>query len=125
MLAIAYGNSSDSEEDDQSDSDIAVDGDDLNTINHPLESKSQESPCLPSQFQGCQAAIPPVPVEIPTIVPTLAYGSRQLINIFKTSFVDGLPAGSVIGTASLRRKSQIPSHGQRRLKINAPFKSLQ
>ncbi|KAI5381846.1 hypothetical protein KIW84_UN0386 [Lathyrus oleraceus] len=66
LLAIAYGNSSDSEEDDQSDSDIAVDGDDLNTINHPLESKSQESPCLPSQFQGCQAAIPPVPVEVCT-----------------------------------------------------------
>ncbi|KAI5445958.1 hypothetical protein KIW84_013977 [Lathyrus oleraceus] len=66
LLAIAYGNLSGSEEDDQSDSDIAVDGDDLNTINHPLESKSQESPCLPSQFQGCRAAIPPVPVEVRT-----------------------------------------------------------
>lgn len=56
LLAIAYGNSSDSEEDDQSDSDIAVDGDDLNTMNHPLERKSQESPCLPSQFQDCHAS---------------------------------------------------------------------
>ncbi|KAI5424350.1 hypothetical protein KIW84_030511 [Lathyrus oleraceus] len=66
LLAIAYGNPSGSEEDDQSDSDIAIDGDDLNTINHPLESKSQESPCLPSQFQRCRAAIPPVPVEVRT-----------------------------------------------------------
>ncbi|CAK8562929.1 unnamed protein product [Lathyrus sativus] len=56
LLAIAYGNSSDSEEDDQSDSDIAADGDDLNTMNHPLESKTQERPCLPSQFQDCHAS---------------------------------------------------------------------
>ncbi|XP_058763337.1 lysine-specific demethylase REF6 [Vicia villosa] len=56
LLAIAYGNLSDSEEEDQSDSDIAVDGDDLNTTNPPLRSKSQERPCLPSQFQDCHAS---------------------------------------------------------------------
>ncbi|KAJ1391929.1 Zinc finger C2H2-type [Sesbania bispinosa] len=50
LLASAYGNSSDSEED-QGDSDIAADGDELNVMKHPSASRSQEIPCLPSQFQ--------------------------------------------------------------------------
>ncbi|KAJ1413253.1 Zinc finger C2H2-type [Sesbania bispinosa] len=50
LLASAYGNSSDSEED-QGDSDIAADGGELNVMKHPSASRSQEIPCLPSHFQ--------------------------------------------------------------------------
>ncbi|KAK7330582.1 hypothetical protein VNO77_24778 [Canavalia gladiata] len=55
LLASAYGNSSDSEED-QGDSDIAVDGDELNVINHPSASRSQEMSSLPSHFQESHAS---------------------------------------------------------------------
>lgn len=47
LLATAYGSSSDSE-DDQGNSDNAVDGDDLNIVKHPPASKSREMSCLAS-----------------------------------------------------------------------------
>ncbi|CAJ1943713.1 unnamed protein product [Sphenostylis stenocarpa] len=50
LLASAYGNSSDSEEG-QGGLDIALDGDELNVINHPATNGSQEMSSLPSQFQ--------------------------------------------------------------------------
>ena len=54
-MASAYGNSSDSEED-QGNSDIAVDGDELNVTNRPSASISQEMSCSPSHFQDCHAS---------------------------------------------------------------------
>lgn len=57
LLASAYGNSSDSEEE-QVDPDIAVDNHESNVTNHPSGSMSQkEISCLPSDdFQDCNAS---------------------------------------------------------------------
>ncbi|XP_014508868.1 lysine-specific demethylase REF6-like [Vigna radiata var. radiata] len=50
LLASAYGNSSDSEED-QGGLDIALDGDELNAVNHSASNGSQEMSSMPSHFQ--------------------------------------------------------------------------
>ncbi|XP_019463749.1 PREDICTED: lysine-specific demethylase REF6 isoform X1 [Lupinus angustifolius] len=55
LLASAYGDSSDSEED-KGESDIAVEGDELNMINHPSAIRSKEISCLPSHTQDCHAS---------------------------------------------------------------------
>nr|XP_007155510.1 hypothetical protein PHAVU_003G207700g [Phaseolus vulgaris]ESW27504.1 hypothetical protein PHAVU_003G207700g [Phaseolus vulgaris] len=55
LLASAYGNSSDSEED-QGRLDIALDGDELNVINHPSTNGSQEMSSMPSHFKDPHAS---------------------------------------------------------------------
>ncbi|XP_054805289.1 lysine-specific demethylase REF6 [Prosopis cineraria] len=55
LLASAYGNSSDSEED-HVDSDIAVHHNESNIMNCPSGSVSQNMSCLPSHFEDCKAS---------------------------------------------------------------------
>ncbi|XP_061366546.1 lysine-specific demethylase JMJ705-like [Gastrolobium bilobum] len=74
LLASAYGNSSDSEED-QGDSDIAVDG-----VNHPPASRSQEISFLPSHFQDCHAS-PIVRLDTGNAIPYEYYMHKRVERI--------------------------------------------
>ncbi|OIW18301.1 hypothetical protein TanjilG_31441 [Lupinus angustifolius] len=75
LLASAYGDSSDSEED-QGNSDIAVEGDELNMINPPSASRSQEISCLPSHSQDGHAS-PGVRLDKEDYIPSKSSDSHE------------------------------------------------